>query len=129
IRPDPLFYVGKVEETVQHGWARRTPPGTGGPMPRIQNLVLPIQYAPQAVPSREHSNCSPAEPLAALRHHAGTIAQSRTGAGRSRHMLQVDLLHHSILGSRPPRSKGRPPRPSHLTASKTSTPPHHEQKY
>src|SRR5215475_3695103 len=37
----------------------------------------------------EHSNCSPAEPLAALRHHAGTIAQSRTGAGRSRHMLSI----------------------------------------
>src|SRR6516165_6536659 len=37
----------------------------------------------------EHSNCSPVEPLAALRHHAGTIAQSRTGAGGSRHMLSI----------------------------------------
>jgi hypothetical protein len=52
-----------------------------------------------------HSNCSPAGPLAALRHHAGTIAQSRTGAGRSRHMLQVDLLRHSILGRRRSRSE------------------------
>src|SRR5437764_2067611 len=30
----------------------------------------------------ERSDCSPAEPLAALRHHAGTIAQSRTSAGQ-----------------------------------------------
>src|SRR5215470_18938536 len=39
-------------ETVKYGWARRSSPGTVGPMPRIQNLVLPIQYAHQAAPSR-----------------------------------------------------------------------------
>jgi hypothetical protein len=30
----------------------RSSPGTVGPMPRMQNLVLPIQYAHQAAPSR-----------------------------------------------------------------------------
>src|SRR5262249_677045 len=47
-----VFYVGKVGETVKYGWARRSSPGTVGPMPRIQNLALPIQYAHQAAPSR-----------------------------------------------------------------------------
>ena len=48
----PCIYVGKVGETVKYGWARHPRRGTVGPTPRMQNLVLPIQYAHQAAPSR-----------------------------------------------------------------------------
>ena len=43
----------------------------------------------------ERSNCSRAEPLAVLRHHAGTIAQSRTGAGQKDSPPRRPHLHHS----------------------------------
>ena len=51
----PCIYVGKVGETVKYGWARHPRRGTVGPTPRMQNLVLPIQYAHQAAPSRRGS--------------------------------------------------------------------------
>ena len=48
----PCIYMGKVGETVKYGWARHPRRGDSGSHVSNADLVLPIQYAHQAAPSR-----------------------------------------------------------------------------
>ena len=86
------IYVGKVGETVKYGWARHPRRGTVGP------------DASNAELSSAHSICSPSR-----------------AKPPSAHMLQVDLLHHSILGRRARVQSDDHHVQANLPAAKTTT--------
>jgi hypothetical protein len=91
IYDQPWVYVGKVGETVKYGWARH--PRRGRSVSRLECRL-----------SSAHSICSPSR-----------------AKPPSAHMLQVDLLHHSILGRRARVQSDDHHVQANLPAAKTTT--------
>src|SRR2546430_9478634 len=86
---EPTVYLwGESGRNCQVRLGAPSSPGDSRSHASNADLVLPFNMLTKPRPAAECLNCWPAEPLAALRHHAGIMAQSwRTNVRRREFLL------------------------------------------